>query len=97
MANFRVRLLVAPFLVFGGLWVHELVQVQSEPLLIVNNAVERAIPFLPWTILDLLFFFYLYRLDGISCRERPFLALYCVEHAVGTYCLVVCLAIADQF
>jgi membrane-associated phospholipid phosphatase len=50
MANFRVRLLVAPFLVFGGLWLHELVQVQSEPLLNVNNALERAIPFLPWTI-----------------------------------------------
>lgn len=50
MDQFKVRLLVAPLLVVGGLWVHELVQVQSEPLFIVDNALERAIPFLPWTI-----------------------------------------------
>ncbi len=50
MDQFKVRLLVAPFMVVGGLWVHELVQVQSEPLFIVDNALERAIPFLPWTI-----------------------------------------------
>lgn len=50
MDQFKIRLLVAPLLVVGGLWVHELVQVQSEPLLIVDNALERAIPFLPWTI-----------------------------------------------
>ena len=50
MDQFKIRLLVAPLLVVGGLWVHELVQVQSEPLFIVDNALERAIPFLPWTI-----------------------------------------------
>ena len=50
MAHFKVRLLIAPFLVIGGLWLHELVQAQSEPLLMVDNALERAIPFLPWTI-----------------------------------------------
>lgn len=50
MDQFKVRLLVAPLLVVGGLWVHELVQIQSEPLFIVDNALERAIPFLPWTI-----------------------------------------------
>ena len=50
MTEFKVRLLVAPFLIFGGLWVHELVQVQSDPLFNVDNALERAIPFLPWTI-----------------------------------------------
>ncbi len=50
MDNFKVRLLAAPLLVVGGLWLHELVQVQSEPLFIVDNALERAIPFLPWTI-----------------------------------------------
>lgn len=50
MDQFKVRLLVAPLLVVGGLWVHELIQVQSEPLFIVDNALERAIPFLPWTI-----------------------------------------------
>ena len=33
-----------------GLWIHEFVQTQSEPWLIVDNALERAIPFLPWTI-----------------------------------------------
>ena len=50
MDQFKIRLLVAPLLVVGGLWVHELVQVQSEPLFIVDNVLERAIPFLPWTI-----------------------------------------------
>ncbi len=50
MDQFKVRLLVAPLLVVGGLLVHELVQVQSEPLFIIDNALERAIPFLPWTI-----------------------------------------------
>ncbi len=50
MDQFKVRLLAAPLLVVGGLWVHELIQVQSEPLFIVDNALERAIPFLPWTI-----------------------------------------------
>jgi len=40
MDNFKIRLLVAPFMVVGGLWVHELVQVQSEPLFIVDNALR---------------------------------------------------------
>ena len=50
MTHFKVRLLMAPFLVIGGLWMHEFVQAQSEPLFMVDNALERAIPFLPWTI-----------------------------------------------
>ena len=50
MTHFRARLLVAPFLVFGGLWLHELVQGQAGPPLIIDNAFEQAIPFLPWTI-----------------------------------------------
>ena len=50
MDNFKVRLLVAPFMVVGGLWVHELVQAQAGSPLIVDNALERAIPFLTWTI-----------------------------------------------
>jgi membrane-associated phospholipid phosphatase len=50
MAHLKIRLLIAPILVIGGLWLHELVQVQAESPLIVENAIERAIPFLPWTI-----------------------------------------------
>jgi membrane-associated phospholipid phosphatase len=50
MAHFKIRLLIAPFLVIGGLWLHELVQVQAGPAFNVDNALERAIPFLPWTV-----------------------------------------------
>lgn len=50
MAHLKIRLLIAPILVFGGLWLHELIQVQAESPLLVDNAMERAIPFLPWTI-----------------------------------------------
>jgi membrane-associated phospholipid phosphatase len=50
MAHLKIRLLIAPVLVFGGLWLHELIQVQAESPLIIDNALERAIPFLPWTI-----------------------------------------------
>ena len=45
-----LRALLAPFFVAGGLWVHEFIQVQAHPRLIVDNFLERAIPFLPWTI-----------------------------------------------
>lgn len=45
-----IRLLIAPILVIGGLWVHELVQAQAGAPYIVDNAIERAIPFWPWTI-----------------------------------------------
>jgi membrane-associated phospholipid phosphatase len=50
MTHFRIRLLVAPFLVVGGLWMHELVQALAGAPLNIDNALERAIPFLPWTI-----------------------------------------------
>jgi membrane-associated phospholipid phosphatase len=50
MAHLKIRLLIAPVLVFGGLWLHELIQVQAESPLIIDNVIERAIPFLPWTI-----------------------------------------------
>ena len=50
MTHIGMRLLIAPLLVVGGLWLHELVQAQATPLLVVDNAMERSIPFLPWTI-----------------------------------------------
>jgi len=51
MTHLGVRLLIAPFLVIGGLWLHELVQAQAAtPLFVIDNAMERSIPFLPWTI-----------------------------------------------
>lgn len=50
MTHMKIRLLMAPFLVIGGLWIHELIQVQPEPLIIVDNPIEAAIPFWPWTI-----------------------------------------------
>jgi membrane-associated phospholipid phosphatase len=45
-----IRLLIAPVLVIGGLWVHELVQAQGGVPYNVDNVIERAIPFWPWTI-----------------------------------------------
>jgi membrane-associated phospholipid phosphatase len=51
MTGLKTRLLIAPFLVLGGLWVHELIQVIAAPPIVnVDNALERAIPFVPWTI-----------------------------------------------
>lgn len=51
MTHLGIRVLIAPFLVVGGLWLHELVQVQAgTPLFNIDNAMERSIPFLPWTI-----------------------------------------------
>ena len=50
MTNFRIRLIIAPLLVIGGLWLHEWVQAQAGTPVMVDNALERAIPFLPWTI-----------------------------------------------
>ena len=50
MTHFRIRLLIAPFLVFGGLWLHEVIQTQAGTPFIVDNALERSIPFLPWTV-----------------------------------------------
>lgn len=51
MTHIGIRLLIAPFLVIGGLWLHELVQVYAgPPLFVIDNALERSIPFIPWTI-----------------------------------------------
>ncbi len=50
MTHFKIRLLIAPFLVIGGLWLHELVQAQAGVPFLVDNALEQSIPFLPWTI-----------------------------------------------
>jgi len=45
-----IRLLIAPFLVVGGLWLHEVIQALPTPILVVDNTLERSIPFIPWTI-----------------------------------------------
>ena len=50
MAHLGIRILVAPVLVIGGLWLHEIVQALAGPAMVVDNALERAIPFLPWTV-----------------------------------------------
>jgi membrane-associated phospholipid phosphatase len=50
MTHFGIRLVVAPFLVVGGLWLHELIQAQAGVPFLIDNALERSIPFLPWTI-----------------------------------------------
>ena len=45
-----VRLLAVLVLVFGGLVIHEIVQALAADPIIVDARLERAIPFLPWTI-----------------------------------------------
>jgi len=50
MTHIGIRLVAAPFLVIGGLWLHELVQSLPTPLYVIDNPVDRAIPFVPWTI-----------------------------------------------
>ena len=50
MTHIGIRLVIAPFLVAGGLWLHELIQALPTPLLVIDNAIDRSIPFIPWTI-----------------------------------------------
>ena len=38
MTHIGIRLLIAPILVVGGLWLHELVQAQPVPLFVIDNA-----------------------------------------------------------
>ncbi len=50
MAHLKVRLVIAPILVVGGLWLHETIQAQARAALVIDSALDQAIPFLPWTI-----------------------------------------------
>jgi membrane-associated phospholipid phosphatase len=50
MAHLRIRLVIAPALVVGGLWLHEAIQARAGEALVIYTALDRAIPFLPWTI-----------------------------------------------
>lgn len=47
---FRLRLVAALVLTAGGLWLHELVQAIPSNAVVVDVAIDRAIPFIPWTI-----------------------------------------------
>ncbi len=50
MAHLRIRLVIAPILVVGGLWLHETIQAQASAALVIDSALDQAIPFLPWAI-----------------------------------------------
>ena len=50
MAHLRIRLVIAPALVVGGLWLHEAIQARAGDAQVIYNALDQAIPFLPWTI-----------------------------------------------
>lgn len=50
MAHLRIRLVIAPALVVGGLWLHEAIQARAGDAQVIYSALDRAIPFLPWTI-----------------------------------------------
>ena len=50
MAHLKIRLVIAPILVVGGLWLHETIQAQARAALVIDSALDQAIPFLPWTI-----------------------------------------------
>ena len=50
MTSTRYRIAAALILTVGGLWMHELIQAVPTPLAVVDNPIDNAIPFLPWTI-----------------------------------------------
>ncbi len=50
MADIRFRIVAAIVLTAGGLWVHEMIQAIPTPLFVVDNPIDNAIPFIPWTI-----------------------------------------------
>lgn len=68
-----VRLLAATVLVFGGLWLHELIQALARPPLIVDSALDQSIPFLPWTIWVYFAFFPLIGWTALVVRPDLFL------------------------
>ena len=68
-----IRLLAASLLVFGGLWLHELVQVLARPAIVTSSPLERAIPFLPWTIWIYFSFFALIGATALLVRPERFL------------------------
>ncbi len=86
-----LRSLIAPFFMAGGLWIHELVQVQSEPWLIVDNVLERAIPFLPWTIWIYFSFFPFVASTVIRIESRPFWRFIrsCILASIIGWCCVL--------
>lgn len=69
----RVRVFTAALLVFGGLALHELIQVQAGPPLIVDGRLERSIPFVPSAIW-IYFSFFLY-IAWTTHQVRPALFL----------------------
>lgn len=50
MGRLALKIAAALILTVGGLWLHEWVQAIPTPIIVVDNALERSIPFLPWTI-----------------------------------------------
>lgn len=50
MGRIALKITAALILTAGGLWLHEIVQAIPTPILVVDNALERSIPFLPLTI-----------------------------------------------
>lgn len=50
MSRIALKITAALVLTVGGLWLHEIVQAIPTPLFVIDNALERSIPFLPWTI-----------------------------------------------
>lgn len=68
-----IRLLAASLLVFGGLWLHELVQALAGPPIIIDSPLERSIPFLPWTIWIYFSFFLLIGWTALLVRPGRFL------------------------
>jgi membrane-associated phospholipid phosphatase len=50
MTHLRIRLVIAPFLVIGGLWLHEFIQALPTAMFVIDNPIDNAIPFVPWTI-----------------------------------------------
>lgn len=73
LSNPGVRLLAAILLVFGGLWMHEVVQALARPPLLVESPFDLSIPFLPWAIWIYFAFFPLIAWTALAVRADLFL------------------------
>jgi membrane-associated phospholipid phosphatase len=92
-----VRLIAAMLLVFGGLWLHEMIQTLADPLFVVDGALERSIPFIPWTIWIYFSFFLLIAWTALVVREALFIRFVLSATLAALVAWAVVLAVPISF